>query len=132
MFINYISGSSSPIIISWIVTLTEPTSVSLCGVNLPPFSLWISELDVTSHLQTPASLKTVLEIFNFITSGPFSTLYLSLSTIIVVPSGAIQVMLAGGLLSKPVPQMSNEVSPNSAYCCDIGASVAKDGGSDNY
>ena len=53
-------------IISWIVTFTEPMSTLFCGVSLPPINLCASELAIASHLQTPASLKTVRVIFNWI------------------------------------------------------------------
>ena len=67
--------------------------VSFREINLPPFSMFTSDLTVTSHLQTPASLKIVLAMLNLTTSGPLSRSYLGLS-ITVVPSGAIQVMVA--------------------------------------
>ena len=113
MLTSQTNGSSLPMIISWIVTFTEPMSVLFCGVSLPPFSLCASELTITSQIQTPASLNTVRVIFNCITSGPLSRSYLALSTI-VVPSGAVQVMVARGLLSKPVPQTREALSPNNA------------------
>ena len=80
-------------IISWIVTFTEPMCTLFYGVSLPPFSLCASELTMTSHLQIPASLKTVLVTFNCTTSGLLSRLYLALSTA-VVPSGTVQMMVA--------------------------------------
>ena len=80
-------------IISWIVALIEPMSTLFCRVSLPPFKLCASELTMTSHRQTPASLNTVRVIFNCTTSGPLSRSYLALSTT-VVPSGAVQVMVA--------------------------------------
>ena len=114
-------------IFSWIDALTEPMSTLFCRISLPPFSLCASELTITSHLQTPASLNTVRVIFNCTTSGPLSRLYLALSTTIV-PSGAVQVMVAWGLLSRPVPQTREALPPNNAEEY-VGPSVMNAGGS---
>ena len=81
--------------INWIVTFTEPMNILFCRVSLPPFSLCASELTMTSHVQIPPSLNAVRVIFNCITSGPLSRLYLPLSTTVtVVPSGAVQMIVA--------------------------------------
>ena len=84
-----------------------------------------SETTVTLHLQSPVSVKIVFVKFSLTVSGPLSKLYLALP-ITVVPSGTVQVMVAGGLLSRPVPQTRENLSPNNAYY-RVGPGTAKDG-----
>ena len=60
-----------------------------------------------SHLQTPASLKTVRVIFNCV-------LLALLYAVILAPSGRIQMMMASGLLSMAtsMQQIRETLSPN--------------------
>ena len=79
--------------ITWMFTLIEPIEAGSSRTNLPPLRIYLSDSTLTSHLHIPISLMRALVKFSRIISGPFSRLYLKLSTI-VVPSGAVQVMVA--------------------------------------
>ena len=67
--------------------------------------MYCPDITTISHLPTSLSLKMVLLKFNLTISGPLSRVYLPMFLVIDVASEAVQVMVAWGLLSNPVPHV---------------------------
>ena len=102
-----------PMIVSWTSCWTgTPTTADSIRSSFPSPTMYCSDSTLATHLHTPLSLRIVCVKFSLTTPGPFSRSYRALSTI-VVPSGAVQVMAAWGLLFRPVPQTRERLSFNS-------------------
>jgi hypothetical protein len=116
-----------PITVSWIFWIIEPIKVWFWRTNCPSLKTCRSDITTTSHLQTPLSF-TVAFVSSILQSWVHLQRHIYCMSIIVAPSGSVQVTVAWGLLSRPLPQTREALSPIRTNC-SAGPCVINEGAS---